>query len=143
MTASDLDRFISAQDKVLAQVSAELIAGRKQTHWIWFIFPQLAGLGRSETARFYAIDDVGQAKRYLADPVLGARLREHVGLMLQHKGKSAREILGSPDDLKFCSCLTLFEAASSAPEDKRIFADALQQFYGGRRDVQTLSLLQD
>ena len=82
MTSGDLDRFVSAQDAVLPRVVAELQAGRKQTHWMWFVFPQLAGLGRSATASFYAIADLREAQHYLAHPVLGSRLRQHVGLLL-------------------------------------------------------------
>ena len=142
MTASDLERYISAQESVLAQVSAELNAGRKQTHWMWFIFPQLAGLGHSTTARFYAIDDLRHAQRYLGHPVLGSRLRQHVGLLLQHADKTARDILGAPDDLKLQSCLTLFKVASSTREDQELFEKGLRQFYSGQPDRRTLELLQ-
>lgn len=141
VTTTDLQRFISAQAPVIAQVEAELTAGRKQTHWMWFVFPQLAGLGRSEVAQFYAIDDLEEARRYLADPLLGARLRQHVRLLLQHEGKTAREILGAPDDLKLRSCLTLFMAASSTREDRDLFERGLQRFYGGEPDPRTLELI--
>ena len=123
MTDTDLAHFVEAQVPVLDQVVAELNAGTKRTHWMWFIFPQIAGLGHSAMARHYAISDLGQARRYLADPVLGERLRHHVRLMLDHKGKSALEILGSPDDLKFRSCLTLFRAAASEESDRSLFAN--------------------
>jgi uncharacterized protein (DUF1810 family) len=142
VTATDLKHFVSAQDDVLAHVSAELKAGAKETHWMWFVFPQLAGLGRSSTAKCYALEDLRHAQRYLADPVLGARLRQHVSLLLQHGGKTAREIFGAPDDLKLQSCLTLFKAASSTREDQELFEKALRQFYSGQPDRHTLELLQ-
>jgi uncharacterized protein (DUF1810 family) len=108
---------------------------------MWFIFPQLAGLGHSAKAQRYAIHDLDQARRYLADPILGERLRQVVRLMMGHKGKSAFEILGSPDDLKFRSCLTLFRQAASENSDQVLFTDALDQFYRGEPDVRTLELL--
>ena len=108
---------------------------------MWFIFPQLAGLGHSAIAQRYAIRDLDQAKRYLADPILGTRLRHDVRLMTSHKGKSALEILGSPDDLKFRSCLTLFGQAASDNSDRMLFGEALDQFYGGEPDPRTLELL--
>ena len=101
MTEADLIRFINAQSQIYAQVVEELTSGRKSTHWMWFIFPQLAGLGRSATADRYAIRDLDQARRYLNDPILGNRLRQLVRLMTNHKGRSALDILGSPDDLNF------------------------------------------
>ena len=100
MTDADLIRFLEAQDQIYDHVVDELAEGRKKTHWMWFIFPQLAGLGRSAIAQQYAIRDLNQARRYIAHPVLGTRLRQVVNLMLLHTGKSALEILGSPDDLK-------------------------------------------
>jgi uncharacterized protein (DUF1810 family) len=115
MTDSDLIRFLDAQDQIYAHVIEELTSGRKQTHWMWFIFPQLVGLGRSAMAQHYAIRDLDQARRYLEDSILGPRLRQVVKLMIDQKGRSAFEILGSPDDMKFRSCLTLFREA--APEN--------------------------
>jgi uncharacterized protein (DUF1810 family) len=109
---------LGAQDQIYAQVVEELTKGRKQTHWMWFVFPQLVGLGRSAMAQTYAIHDLNQARRYLDDPVLGARLRQVVNLMIHQRGKSALEILGSPDDLKFRSCLTLFRQAASDKDTK-------------------------
>ncbi|MDB5641676.1 MAG: hypothetical protein JWN07_993 [Hyphomicrobiales bacterium] len=141
MTAIDADRFVSAQAGVLADVEAELRAGRKQSHWMWFVFPQVAGLGHSSTARHYAIADLAQAQHYLQDLVLGSRLREHVQLLLQHTDKSAHEIFGTPDDLKLRSCLTLFKAAASTPEDRALFEAALQAFFDGQPDQLTLDLL--
>jgi uncharacterized protein (DUF1810 family) len=108
---------------------------------MWFIFPQLSGLGYSATAQRYAIRDINQARHYLADPILGSRLRHDVGLMVRHREKSALEILGSPDDLKFRSCLTLFYEAASDKSDRSLFTEALQQFYNGEADTRTLELL--
>jgi uncharacterized protein (DUF1810 family) len=141
MTDHDLIRFLDAQDQIYAQVIDELTSGRKESHWMWFIFPQLAGLGRSATAQHYAIRDLDQARRYLADSILGPRLRQVVRLMLDHKGKSAFEILGSPDDLKFLSCLTLFREAASEDSDRELFTKALDQFYRGEPDERTLEIL--
>jgi uncharacterized protein (DUF1810 family) len=100
MTDPDLIRFLDAQDQIYQQVLSELGAGRKETHWMWFIFPQLAGLGRSGMAQHYAIRDLDQAKRYLADSILGPRLRQVIKLLIAQQGKTAFEIIGSPDDLK-------------------------------------------
>jgi uncharacterized protein (DUF1810 family) len=108
---------------------------------MWFVFPQLRGLGHSATAQRYAIRDLDQAARYLADPTLGTRLRHAVRLMTGHKGRSALEILGSPDDLKFRSCLTLFGQAASDNSDRMLFVEALNQFYAGEPDPRTLELL--
>lgn len=143
MTDPDLVHFVNAQTKIYEQVVRELTDGAKRTHWMWFIFPQLAGLGHSVTAQRFAIRDLDQARRYLADPVLGARLRDDVQLMLQHKDKSALEILGSPDDLKFRSCLTLFSQAAANDTDRSLFMDALLQFYAGKLDARTLELLRE
>lgn len=141
MTAADLAHFVDAQAQVYRQVDDELTAGHKRTHWMWFIFPQLSGLGHSAMTQRYAIRNIDQARRYLADPVLGARLCDDVRRMMRHKGKSALEILGSPDDFKFRSCLTLFGEAASDKSDKSLFAEALNQFYNGEPDPRTLELL--
>jgi uncharacterized protein (DUF1810 family) len=141
MTDPNLIRFLDAQDQIFNQVIDELTHGRKQTHWMWFIFPEAAGLGRSAMARHYAIKDLDQAKRYLADSILGARLRQAVKLMRGHHDKSAQDILGSPDDLKFRSCLTLFREATSDREDRALFSQALDQFYDGQADQATLTRL--
>ncbi|MFZ0095432.1 MAG: DUF1810 domain-containing protein [Pseudolabrys sp.] len=141
MTEADLVRFVDAQAQVYRQVVDELTDGRKRTHWMWFIFPQLTGLGHSVMAQRYAIHDLDQARRYLADPILGSRLRHDVQVMTRHKGKSALEILGSPDDLKFRSCLTLFGQAALDDDDRLLFAKALNQFYSGKTDPRTLELL--
>jgi uncharacterized protein (DUF1810 family) len=141
MTDPDLNRFLDAQASIYPRVVEELTDGCKKTHWMWFIFPQLAGLGRSAAAQHYAIRDLDQAGRYLADSILGPRLRDCVRLTLNHKGKLALEILGSPDDLKFRSCLTLFREAASNDSDRALFTEALDQFYRGETDARTRELL--
>ena len=141
MTDADLLRFLDAQSDVHDEVTDELTKGRKQTHWMWFVFPQLAGLGHSSMARRYAIRDLDQARRYLAHPLLGRRLRRNVRLVMSHSGKSALDILGSPDDLKFRSCLILFAEAASDDSDRMLFKQALDQFYGGQADPRTMELL--
>jgi len=135
---ADLSRFTAAQEGVYATALAELEAGRKRTHWMWFVLPQLAGLGSSAMAQRYAIADLAEARAYLGDPVLGERLRACVAAVLAHSDRTAHVIFGSPDDLKFCSCLTLFELADPA---EPLFRDALDAFYGGVRDPRTLRLL--
>lgn len=133
-----LARFVAAQEETYARALAELQAGTKRSHWMWFLFPQIAGLGRSETARFYAIADLAEARAYLAHPVLGARLIECAEAMLSWAGKrSAAEILGSVDALKFRSSMTLFEAAGGGTP----FPSALAAFHDGKRDENTLALL--
>ena len=136
-----LVRFVMAQDPVFPEVLAELRAGKKRTHWMWFVFPQLAGLGFSDMARRYAIADLSVAREYLADPVLGPRLREVTRLMLGHTQRSAREILGSPDDVKFHSAMTLFRHAATDADDIALFQHALDAFFGGDPDRQSLQLL--
>jgi len=135
----DLSRFMTAQQSVMAQLRRELEAGRKESHWMWFVFPQLRGLGRSEMAHHYGIGSLDEARAYAAHPVLGPRLVECTGLVLAVRGRSAREILGSPDDLKFRSCMTLF--ARAAPE-QTVFREALDRFFGGAPDPATLTLLE-
>jgi uncharacterized protein (DUF1810 family) len=141
VTEADLIHFVNAQAQVYRQVIEELTDGCKRTHWMWFIFPQLSGLGHSTMAQRYAMRNIDQAKRYLADPILGNRLRHVVHLMVGHKGKSALEILGSPDDFKFRSCLTLFGEAAYEKSDQSLFAEALKQFFNGEPDPRTLELL--
>lgn len=141
MTDGDLSKFVEAQARDYERALGELRAGRKTSHWIWYVLPQLRDLGRSQRALHYGITGLDQARRYLADPVLGPRLRACVEAVLTHGGKSAHEIFGSPDDLKFRSCLTLFEAAAGDEDDRRLFARALDVFYAGRRDPATLDLL--
>ena len=134
----DLQRFVDAQAAVYERVRAELKNGRKQSHWMWFIFPQIAGLGHSAMAQRYAISSLDDAKAYLANPVLGPRLRECTRLVLQVDRKSALQILGSPDDMKFRSCMTLFTRA--APEEA-LFRTALEKYFDGVEDSQTLMRL--
>ena len=134
---STLDRFVRAQDGHYAQALAELRAGRKTSHWIWFVLPQLRGLGRSQMAHEYGLDGRAGAQAYLAHPLLGERLRECVRVMLAHEGRSAAGILGDVDAMKFRSCLTLFDAVST----DTLFSQALDAFYGGERDPATLALL--
>ncbi len=137
---SRLERFIEAQASVYEQVLSELAAGHKRTHWMWFVFPQLKALGRSSTARLYGLNDLAEAQAYDVHPVLGARLRQCVRTVLGVPTKSAHSIFGSPDDLKFCSCLTLFERAAPYPS---CFTQALLWFYGGQRDCLTLELIEN
>ena len=133
----DLDRFVQAQEGTLAAVLAELRAGRKRSHWMWFVFPQLRGLGHSPTAQHFGIGSLDEARAYLAHPVLGTRLHECCELMLAVAHRSALEILGSPDDLKFRSCVTLFSLA--APHEA-LFRHCLDRFYGGEPDPRTIAL---
>jgi uncharacterized protein (DUF1810 family) len=133
----DLARFLAAQESVIDEVRAELRAGRKRSHWMWFVFPQLQGLGFSAMAQRYGIASLAEARSYLAHPVLGARLRECCTLMLQVPERSALQILGSPDDLKFRSCLTLFSLAAPG---EALFRQGLDRFYGGEPDARTVAL---
>jgi uncharacterized protein (DUF1810 family) len=133
----DLQRFLDAQAPVYAVVLGELRAGYKQSHWMWFIFPQLTGLGYSAMAQRFAISSREEAVAYLSHNVLGSRLRECTTLVSAVDGRTIRKILGSPDDLKFHSSMTLFGAVSSDPE----FAAAISKFYGGKRDQVTLDLI--
>ena len=134
----NLDRFLRAQLAAYAQALDELRQGRKIGHWIWFIFPQVAGLGSSPTSRLYAINSLDEARAYAAHLVLGHRLIECSAAMLSHEGLTARGILGTPDDLKFRSSMTLFAAAS--PKEP-LFAEALARFFGGKADPFTLAKL--
>jgi uncharacterized protein (DUF1810 family) len=134
----DLARFLDAQLPVYGQVLAELRAGRKRTHWIWFIFPQIAGLGRSAMAQRYAIASLEEAQAYLAHPVLGVRLRECSELVLTVQGRSIHDVFGSPDDIKFRSCMTLFDRADPA---QAVFGQCLQKYFNGEEDSQTLRFL--
>ena len=137
--ASGLDRFIAAQGEVYESALAELRAGAKRGHWMWFVFPQIAGLGRSHTAQFYAIRDRAEAEAYLADPQLGERLRECTLALLEWAGKrDAETILGPVDTLKFRSSMTLFAEVSG---DADPFAQALDSFFDGERDEATRELL--
>ena len=133
-----LERFVEAQAPVYATVCAELAAGTKRTHWMWFVFPQLRGLGRSPTADFYGLDGRAEALAYLQHPLLGPRLKQCTELVLKLRGRSLHQVFGSPDDLKFISCVTLFDAV--APEEA-VFAQALERCANNVRDARTMALL--
>jgi uncharacterized protein (DUF1810 family) len=136
----DLARFGKAQAPVYGTVVDELRAARKRSHWMWFIFPQIAGLGRSSMAQHYAISSMDEARAYLADPVLGARLRECAALVLAVQGASVDEIFGHPDNMKFHSSMTLFAAVPGADP---VFRENLDKYFGGARDALTLSRLKE
>ena len=133
----DLQRFVDAQAGVHAHALEELRAGAKRTHWMWFVFPQIQGLGASAMAQRYAIGGLDEARAYLAHPVLGPRLLECTQAMLGHHGRSAREILGAPDDLKLRSSMTLFHRASG----QEPFQSVLDRYFDGQPDDATLRLL--
>jgi len=135
----DLQRFVTAQAPVFASALEELKEGRKRTHWMWFVFPQLRGLGSSSMATFYGIGSLEEARAYLAHPLLGPRLVLCTETVLAVKGKSLREIFGSPDDMKFGSSMTLFARASD--DDGVVFRRALDLYCRGRPDDRTLALL--
>jgi uncharacterized protein (DUF1810 family) len=134
----DLDRFLSAQAGVFPQVLAELTAGQKRSHWIWFIFPQMKGLGISSHSHFYGIGSLQEAEAYWRHPVLGPRLEQCTILINQVQKKPINQILGSPDDIKFRSSMTLFSRAAT---DTSVFADALNKYFAGQPDPLTLELL--
>ena len=138
--AYDLSRFHRAQARDYAQALAEIRAGRKRSHWIWYIFPQILGLGFSTTSEFYAIRDLGEAKAYLADPVLRARLLEISGALLELDSSDPSAVMGYPDDLKLKSSMTLFELAEP---DCPVFPAVLEKFYGGERDRRTIRLARE
>ena len=135
----DLERFVTAQQPVIDAVLEELKTGRKRSHWMWFVFPQLRGLGHSSTARFYGIDSLDEARAYHAHPLLGPRLMRCTGIVLECPARTLNDIFDSPDDLKFRSCMTLFEAVE--PE-QHVFRAALERWCTGERDPQTLKLLE-
>ena len=135
--ASDLSRFVKAQEHDYAQALREIRAGRKRSHWMWYIFPQIQGLGFSSTAQYYAIRDLDEAKAYLAHPVLGPRLKEISEALLELDGLSAHEIFGYPDDLKLRSCMTLFRMADLNCE---VFEQVLEKYYDGEPDRRTVEL---
>jgi len=139
--AAGLERFVEAQRTAWPQAIAELRAGRKRSHWMWFIFPQIAGLGRSGTARFYAIEGRDEAQAYLVHPLLGPRLAEGCDALLDHAGRTTAEaMLGCIDAIKLRSSMTLFEAVGEGEMQAR-FGAVLDVFYGGHRDLDTLRLL--
>lgn len=134
----DLERFVQAQDPVMDDVRRELRAGRKRTHWMWFVFPQLRALGHSATAQHYGISSLAEARAYTAHPVLGPRLTECAELVLAVHGRSAHDIFGSPDDMKLRSCMTLFAAAAPGTPT---FDAVIGKYYGGSPDDRTTDLL--
>lgn len=134
-TSFDLNRFVTAQSSIYDSALAEIRAKRKRTHWMWYIFPQLRGLGRSEAAVYYAIGSIDEAKAYLAHPVLGTRLIECTLAMCDGPENDVQQILGKIDAAKFQSCMTLFGVATS---EKTCFANALERFFGGVRDEATM-----
>lgn len=136
--AYDLNRFLAAQEQDYAQALAEIRAGRKRSHWIWYIFPQLRGLGYSYNAEYYGIADAEEARQCLAHPVLGARLREITEALLELPESDSVRVMGRPDDLKLCSSMTLFEYVSVQDS---VFGKVLDKYYGGRRDAATLRML--
>ncbi|HXP10672.1 MAG TPA: DUF1810 domain-containing protein [Acidobacteriaceae bacterium] len=141
MIATDpyhLQRFVEAQDSCYAQVHSELAAGQKRTHWMWFVFPQIQGLGSSGMAQRFAISGIEEARAYLAHPLLGSRLRECTRLVIAVSGRAIDDIFGYPDDLKFHSSVTLFARAADGPS---VFAEALSKYFNGVPDQATLDRL--
>jgi uncharacterized protein (DUF1810 family) len=135
---NDLKRFLEAQENDFATALAEIRRGRKQSHWMWYIFPQIAGLGFSSTSKFYAIKDRSEAQNYLAHPVLGERLVEISNALLEVEGKTANQIFGSPDDVKLKSSMTLFGALENT---NPIFQKVLDKYFNGGKDQKTLELI--
>lgn len=134
----DLNRFVQAQESVYQRALAEIRRGRKQSHWMWFIFPQIDGLGYSSTAKFYAIKSLAEARACLEHPVLGPRLRECAAAALSVEGRTAYEVFGSPDDMKLRSCATLFAQVSPAGS---LFHQLLDRYFQGEPDSATLGIL--
>ena len=139
-TAHHLDRFIEAQETDYSPALREIKNGRKQSHWIWYIFPQIQGLGYSETSRFYGIRDMKEAEQYLKHPVLGKRLKEISAALLELESTDARLVMGTPDDLKLKSSMTLF---ASLPESPPVFEAVLSKFFNGGKDDKTLQILKE
>ena len=140
MAEYDLERFREAQNVFFDQALSEMKRGRKETHWSWFIFPQLRGLGMSQTSWDYGIDGIGEAKAYLADPILRKNLLEISNVLLRIPSDDSEEVMGYPDDLKLRSCMTLFQKA--APEEE-VFRKVLEKFFGGEGDPRTLDMLRE
>ena len=138
----DLQRFVAAQEPLFDTVLSELRAGRKRAHWMWFIFPQLRGLGRSSMAEYYGISSLAEARAYLAHPALGPRLDLCTRTVLENKSPSLHAIFGSPDDMKFRSCATLF-ALATGEENNNPFQRALDRWWDGQPDERTLALIRD
>lgn len=137
-TGNSLNRFLEAQENIYHQALQELRSGKKVSHWMWFIFPQVDGLGQSSTAKYYSIKSIGEAKEYVTHPVLGKRLLECANILVNLGGKSASAIFGYPDELKLRSSMTLFDQV--APEQK-VFAEVLKKYFNGKVDEKTISLL--
>ncbi|MBP0018521.1 MAG: DUF1810 domain-containing protein [Cyanobacteria bacterium SBLK] len=135
----DLNRFTIAQEGVYPRVFAELESGRKRTHWMWYIFPQITGLGESETTKFYAIKSKEEVREYLAHPILGTRLRECAEVVLAVQGRSISEIFAFPDDLKLKSSMTLF---ANFTEENSVFLRVLEKYFSGERDARTIEILE-
>ncbi len=138
MSRAGLDRFVAAQEQTYPRALAEIVRGAKRSHWMWFIFPQIAGLGRSAMAQLYAIADMEEAKAYLAHPLLGPRYAECVSALQDLNSSDPVEVFGAVDAQKLCSSLTLFEAASGRP----LFAAAIDRWFGGNRDAATLARIE-
>lgn len=134
---NSLDRFLVAQEHSYDTALREIRAGHKRSHWMWYIFPQIAGLGMSYTAQLYSIKDIDEARSYISHPVLGARLVEISEALLKTESSDATAVMGYPDDLKLRSCMTLFAQVSDNP----VFNAVLEKFYGGKADARTLSIL--
>ncbi|MQP63809.1 DUF1810 family protein [Niveispirillum sp. SYP-B3756] len=139
MSGFDAQRFLDAQEPMIDQALAEIRAGSKQSHWMWFIFPQLRGLGRSPTAQFFGLADLAEAQTYLRHPILGSRLYACTTAVMGAPVDSLHQLFGTPDDLKFRSCMTLFERAGG--DGTPLFKQALDRWCGGERDSSTLALL--
>jgi uncharacterized protein (DUF1810 family) len=137
--SNEENRFLTAQQNIYSHVLKELQNGKKTSHWMWFIFPQIDGLGHSSTAKYYSIKSINEAKEYIDHPILGKRLLECSNLILKIQGKSVEDIFGYPDYLKLKSCMTLFNYA--VPKQK-VFADVLNKYFAGEQDEQTISILQ-
>jgi len=135
----NLGRFVEAQQRDYPSVLEELAAGQKRSHWIWYVFPQIEGLGGSPMSRKYAISSREEAKAYAEHPILGSRLRECTQLVMNVEGRTADQIFPYPDNLKFRSCMTLFEHSAA---DSAIFRNALLKYFGGKRDQSTLEILE-
>lgn len=136
----DLQRFIDAKEGVYEKALVEIKNGRKQTHWMWFVFPQIKGLGYSETAKFFAIQNLEEATQYLDNETLGNRLIEIVNALLQVKDRTANQIFGSPDDAKLKSCMTLFSLLKNTDD---VFDAVLQTYFNGQRDQKTLQIIKN
>jgi uncharacterized protein (DUF1810 family) len=145
---TDLNRFLQAQENSYADALQEMKNGKKTSHWMWYVFPQIKGLGKSSMAREYEIQDLAEAKAYLHDEILGERLLKLTGILVNDvQGKSAEQIFGYPDFLKFHSCLTLFDYVASTinftDEKFNVFQQALEKYYGGKKDENTLKIIEN